>query len=74
MSNVTPWPNKADYYNGHRTPDTELVRAALSRLRVAVEAMKEIRTAHPLMHNGGNWNKFVDDVLTTIGPLPEGEG
>lgn len=44
--------------------------AVLARLRVAVEALKEIRSVHPLMHNGGNWDKFVDKALSAIGPLP----
>jgi hypothetical protein len=54
----------ADYYK-------ELAEAALQRLRVAVEALKEIRSVHPLMHNGGNWDKFVNEVIEKIGEIPE---
>jgi hypothetical protein len=81
------WPEKRDFApiqfgdgsymwgNGSCATDYERARAeaAIARLKVAVDAMKEIRAVHPLMHNGGNWDKFVDGILEQIGE-PESGG
>lgn len=64
-------PALADIAASQIVYERQMKDAYAARLRVAVEALKEIRSVHPLMHNGGNWDKFVDEALTLIGPLPE---
>lgn len=68
------WYHKHPCATGEMAIDRRTLLAAydelLARARVAREALREIRSVHPLMHNGGNWNKFVDEALAAIGPLP----
>jgi predicted transcriptional regulator len=78
---LLPWPEPFDpsqqtlasYLGNVAELNYERARAeaALQRLRVAVDALKEIRSVHPLMHNGGNWDKFVNEVIEKIGEIPE---
>ncbi len=77
---VKPWPEFKDFAmkHGPTALASELYNYALaaaweSRARCLLAAMKEIRSVHPLMHNGGTWNMFVDDVVERVALPPRAE-